>query len=275
MQKYNILITDKALPEVNLTYHEWGNDKKVILCVHGLMCNSRYFDYLAKDLSSDFRVICIDMPGHGESSPLPKIMYNYYTFQKIISFFLNKLNINKLYWIGSSMGGIVAMHYIQHNPGIVKKLILNDIGPCINSRTIARLAKYMIIDRKFSCYNDIFDFMRNLLSSFGIKNHSHIEHLCKCSFTSDYRFHGDPAAASAFLKWKDGMEIWDIWNKINIPILILHGKESNVLLKSTARQMMQRPYKTDLIEYPGIGHMPSLMEYNQINDIRTWLHADT
>ena len=52
-----------------LSYVEWGDARnpKVLVCAHGLTRCARDFDFLARALMADYRVVCPDMPGRGES----------------------------------------------------------------------------------------------------------------------------------------------------------------------------------------------------------------
>src|SRR3989338_11012379 len=56
-----------------IAYLDWGKHaaKHVVVCVHGLSRNSRDFDFLARDLARDGRVICPDVVGRGDSEWLP------------------------------------------------------------------------------------------------------------------------------------------------------------------------------------------------------------
>ena len=53
----------------HIAVHEWGDAKNphVAICVHGLSRNGRDFDLLADALANDYRVLCPDVPGRGES----------------------------------------------------------------------------------------------------------------------------------------------------------------------------------------------------------------
>ena len=55
-----------------MAYWEWGDadNTQVLVCVHGLTRQGRDFDTLAQDLSADYRVICPDVAGRGQSDPL-------------------------------------------------------------------------------------------------------------------------------------------------------------------------------------------------------------
>ena len=55
-----------------IAYVDWGNPASdhVVVCAHGLARNSRDFDYMARDLAGNCRVICVDIVGRGWEEPV-------------------------------------------------------------------------------------------------------------------------------------------------------------------------------------------------------------
>ena len=113
-------------------YYEWGDEtnERVLMCVHGLTRNGRDFDYLAQALCDEYRVICPDVAGRGESEYLedPE-WYAYPTYAADISCLMHEANISYLDWVGTSMGGLIGLIVATSFPGLLGKLVLNDIGP--------------------------------------------------------------------------------------------------------------------------------------------------
>lgn len=66
------------------------------------------------------------------------------------------------------------------------------------------------------------------------------------------------------------MPLWELWNKVHTPTLLLRGAESDLLLAETAEQMKQNPALKKLVTFPYVGHAPALMEENQIAVVREW-----
>jgi pimeloyl-ACP methyl ester carboxylesterase len=58
---------------------------------------------------------------------------------------------------------------------------------------------------------------------------------------------------------------------IACPVLILRGAESDILTAETAAEMVARKPGTELVEFPGVGHAPMLMNGAQIGVVRDWL----
>ncbi|MEN9911963.1 MAG: hypothetical protein RI956_407, partial [Pseudomonadota bacterium] len=122
----------------SLHYTAWGNQSDpVVVCIHGLTRNARDFDFLARYLSCEevnngksFYVICIDMIGRGESSWANHINeYSITHYAQHILELLDGLKIISPHWVGTSMGGLIAMILQLIVPNRLGKLILNDIGP--------------------------------------------------------------------------------------------------------------------------------------------------
>ncbi|KAF7456819.1 Alpha/beta hydrolase family protein [Cryptosporidium felis] len=99
----------------------------LVLCFHGLMSSISVFKRLeGESLRSGLAVLRIDMPGHGLSS------WSYFgkltqdDFIRQADTVLTNLGLEnlKLYLVGFSMGGLVALHYASSNPGKVLKVAL-------------------------------------------------------------------------------------------------------------------------------------------------------
>jgi pimeloyl-ACP methyl ester carboxylesterase len=65
--------------------------------------------------------------------------------------------------------------------------------------------------------------------------------------------------------------MWGVWERVRCPVLILRGKDSEVLLAETVRRMCSRDVRTETIEFAGVGHAPALMSRQQIEPIRAFL----
>ena len=95
-----------------LAYLEWGDPKsdRTIVAVHGLTRNAHDFDVLAEALSVKARVIAVDIAGRGGSEWLTdKAAYDVPTYAKHLSAFMQSLDLKKVDWIGTSMGGLIAL----------------------------------------------------------------------------------------------------------------------------------------------------------------------
>jgi len=260
-----------------MVYHEWGSaeNDRVIVCVHGLARNSRDFDELALALSRDYRVICPDIVGRGESDWLPTgQVYGIPQYLNDITALLARLNVDKVDWIGTSMGGIIGMCLAALPNSPIKHLVLNDIGAFVPANSLKRISEYLG-DKQFQSLSEVEAYMRDTYESFKHLTDRQWQHLAKHGSRQDenevYHLHYDPAIAQATADASsEDVNLWPLWSAIDIPQLLIWGEESDVLQEETVRKM-QANDKLELISIPGIPHVPSLMESEQIHQVQHWL----
>ncbi len=95
-----------------------------ILLLHSYWGNLQLFDHLANQLSPIYKVIRIDLPGHGGSGD-PPIAYRFDTFAEILNQLLVRIDVNSpLTLIGHSMGGYVALAFAARYPEKITSMIL-------------------------------------------------------------------------------------------------------------------------------------------------------
>jgi pimeloyl-ACP methyl ester carboxylesterase len=86
--------------------------------------------------------------------------------------------------------------------------------------------------------------------------------------------HHDPAIAEAYRPWRLGSVVmWELWDKVRCPTLVLRGAVSDMLPLSTAREMTRRGPRAELVEFAGVGHLPALMAADQIEPVVGFLEA--
>src|SRR5471032_385466 len=150
-----------------IAYLDWVNPASdhVVVCVHGLARNSRDFDYLARDLASRCRVICVDVVGRGDSEWLAdKGDYSFSTYLADAAALIAHVSApaatvssygtlrsrrgaapipKYIDWIGTSMGGLIGMLLAAKRGSPIRRLVLNDIGPFISWGSLYRLKGYV------------------------------------------------------------------------------------------------------------------------------------
>jgi pimeloyl-ACP methyl ester carboxylesterase len=67
--------------------------------------------------------------------------------------------------------------------------------------------------------------------------------------------------------------LWQIWDGLRCPALVLRGAESDVLPVEVAAEMTQRGPKASLVEFAGVGHAPTLVQPEQIAAVRAFLDS--
>jgi 3-oxoadipate enol-lactonase len=107
---------------VELHAVEAGSGDAVVL-VHAIGCDHRMWDSLAAALSSQFRVIRVDVRGHGRS-PVTKGPYSLEELADDVAALLDKRGVTRAHWVGLSMGGMIGQAFAIDHPSRLHRLVL-------------------------------------------------------------------------------------------------------------------------------------------------------
>lgn len=263
----------------SLAWTEWGPAEGVpVICVHGLTRNGRDFDALAAHLAGQGRrVLCPDLPGRGASSWLPHpAAYTPPSYVVALAHLLARLD-GPVDWVGTSLGGICGMMVAAGQGHPIRRLVLNDIGARVPATAAARIAAYVREERAFADLAALEAHLREVHAPFGPLSDEDWRHMAQHSHRvlPDGRFgmHYDPAIAVPFEQAATGpVDLSALWSLVQVPVLLLHGAESDILDEETAREMAMRP-TVELVTLPGIGHAPALVDPAQIGLVSRFLAA--
>lgn len=263
-------------------YTDWGDaaNPRVVICVHGLSRNCRDFDTLAQALQPDFRVVCPDVAGRGKSDWLAaKEDYGYPQYLADTTALIARITASgekTIYWVGTSMGGILGMLLASLPKTPVQRLMLNDISIVIPKAVLERIANYVGRDPRFKTFQELEAYVRSVSAPFGPLTDEQWHHLtlhgAKQYEDGSWGMCYDPGIGIPFLKGPlADIDLTPYWDKVTCPTLLLRGAQSDLLLKDMALQMTQRGPKPRLVEFEGIGHAPMLMAEDQIKVVRDFL----
>jgi pimeloyl-ACP methyl ester carboxylesterase len=240
--------------------------------VHGLTRNGRDFDALAQALAPSFRVLCPDIVGRGLSDWLPnKQDYGYPLYLSDMTALIARSNVQSVYWVGTSMGGLIGIMLAAQSATPIQKLVVNDVGPLVPKAALERLAMYVGKAPSFESVDDYERYLRQVAAPFGPLTDEQWRHLAQTSSrrNDDGRFGPayDPGIANAFSGPLQDVLLWPLWDAISCPTLVLRGAQSDLLLAETAAEMTRRGPKALLKEFDGVGHAPALMAADQIEAV--------
>lgn len=271
-----------------MAYWEWGaqDNPRVVVCVHGLSRQGRDFDTLAQALSGDFRVICPDVVGRGQSDWLPDpMLYAVPTYVADMVTLLARLNVEQVSWVGTSMGGLIGMSLASlRAPGQaspISRLVLNDVGPVIEFASLQRIGTYLGAPMRFPSIEAGAEFLLSISQSFGPHSPEQWLALSRPQFKpapeGGWMFQYDPAIALPFRAFTPEVAafsetmLWKAYDSIDVPTLLVRGQVSDLLSADTARAMGQRGPKAPCVEFPGVGHAPTLIADDQVACVREFL----
>jgi pimeloyl-ACP methyl ester carboxylesterase len=266
-----------------MAYAEWGDahNPRVLVCVHGLTRQGRDFDTLAQDLASDYRVVCPDVVGRGQSDWLADPAgYAIAQYVADMVSLVARLNVDHVDWVGTSMGGLIglALAALPHSP--VRKLVLNDVGPVIQPQALQRIGAYVGVPARWKTVDEAADALWAISQSFGPHTREQWLALTRPQLATDgegWKSRYDPAIAQGLraitpeLAAAGETYLWHSYDQLRCPTLLLRGAESDLLLASTAQQMTQRGPRAALHEFAGVGHAPTLVQPEQRAVVRQFL----
>ncbi|MCB2102105.1 MAG: alpha/beta hydrolase [Rhodobacterales bacterium] len=264
----------------DLAYAQWGNGhekERVAVCLHGLARNGRDFDAVARDLARQYRVACPDLPGRGRSDWLSNpALYAPPTYLADMAALIARLGVTQLDWIGTSLGGLIGM-MLAAQPGTpIRRLVVNDVGPLLPAAGLNRIGGYISADPAFDGLDALEAYLREIYAPFGALSDAQWRHLAEHSTRRDaegrLRLHFDPGIGAAYATaLTEDVDLWAVWDAITCPVLVLRGAESDILNRDTAQEMTRRGPGAKVVEVPGVGHAPALMDPAQIALVRAFL----
>ena len=274
---------DLACAGRELHYTDWRPAAPVrgtVVAWHGLARTGRDMDELAAHLSArGWRVLCPDMVGRGLSqwAEHPKDEYCLAFYARIARELLVQLGIEHCHWVGTSMGGaigtVAASGYFE--PELKKRirsLTLNDNAPQLAQPAIERIKAYAGKPPAFDRVTELEAFLRTAYKPYGFLTDAQWRRLTETSTRRlpDGRVtpHYDPAIVGQFIHYPDDYLIWHHYDALDIPVLLLRGVDSDLVLKDTAEQMSTRGPgargQLQWVEVPGCGHAPALNVAEQL-----------
>ncbi|SMH60004.1 alpha/beta fold hydrolase [Azospirillum agricola] len=266
-----------------VAYTQWGRDDaaRTVVCVHGLTRNGRDFDHLALALADRRRVACPDVVGRGRSGWLPvPSLYGYPQYCADMAGLIARLGVEEVDWVGTSMGGLIGMTLAAQPNSPIRRLVINDVGPFIAKAGLQRIADYVGKDPVFEDLPAVESYLRFVLMGFGRLSDACWRHMAEHSARrrpdGRYGLAYDPGIAEAFKNQPmNDVDLWALWDRIQCPVLVLRGADSDLLTAGTAEEMTRRGPGAGpgvrVVEFAHTGHAPALMSEDQIAVVRDFL----
>lgn len=275
-------------------YTEWAvpdaaPGAPVVIAWHGLARTGRDMDELAAHLSSQgLRVICPDTLGRGLSqwSPQPDEEYQLRFYARLADALCEQLKLEHVHWVGTSMGGAIgtvcaAGLFAPRMRGRILSLVLNDNAPELSAPALERIKTYAGQPPTFERVSELEAFFRQVYAPFGWLSDAQWRRLAETSTRRlpDGRVtpHYDPAMVRQFTHHDNDYLTWPHWDALDIPVLLLRGAESDLVLPEVVARMHTRgpgaAGRLQVIEVPDCGHAPALNVPAQLDPIAAFIAA--
>ncbi len=247
------------------------NGSLTVLCLHGLTRSGRDFDALVAHLAPRYRVITADQRGRGRSQWDPTVAnYQIPTYASDMVQLLDRLALDRVVLIGTSMGGFISMVLGASQPARVQGIVLNDIGPEVPAAGIKRLRESLNTPAQVLTWEDAARHVRRINEhAFPDYGEADWQAFARRLYVEDSGGRPVPAYDPAILMSLNqpsdpkavAPTLWPLWDRLgSIPMLAIHGGLSDILTPDILANMAARHPDLTTLTLPNRGHAPMLDE---------------
>ncbi len=256
------------------------------ICLPGLTRNGKDFHYLASYLSHHPErprdVYCVDYRGRG-GSQFDRHWQNYTPFIELLDTldFMTVQDLHQAAVIGTSRGGIIAMMMAALRPTAMGAVVLNDVGPVLETTGLARIMGYVGKMKVPRSWEDAALQLRELNErAFPDLEPWQWEEMARAVFNEK---NGRPAQGydrrlARSFGAIDLSRMRDLWPQFialgQFPALVIRGANSDLLSSETVDAMVERHPNLRTLTVPGQGHAPLLNDAETAETIGTFLAAN-
>jgi 3-oxoadipate enol-lactonase len=244
-----------VINNLTVSYCDHGpDDAPVIVFIHGFPLNKSMWNEQVEALKDNYRVIAYDIRGHGNSDPGIDDFFIELFVHDLLRF-MEKLRIQKSILCGLSLGGYIALNAVLKYPDRFDGLILNDTQCIADTPEIKEnrcTAIIRIKEQGVEQYAD--ESIKKLFApeSF-IKKENVIAEVKEMIINTPKQTLCNTLHALAERK-----ETCSRLQEINVPVLIMVGKEDKITPIAAAQQMHEKILNSKLEIIQHAGHLSNL-----------------
>lgn len=283
--KDTFVSTDDGLKLYARDYGERTWPALPVLCLPGLTRNSRDFHELAMCLSqrkkSPRRVISLESRGRGQSDYDPNWQnYDPQVEARDVLSAMPALGLNHIGVVGTSRGGILAMILAVTRPGVLAGVVLNDIGPVLGGKGLARIKGYVGKSPPVHSWEEAAHITKKVNEGqFPDLNNEQWMDFAKRTYIENngaIRPDYDPNLGKPFDQMDLSKPIITLWPQFEalrkIPTLIVRGEHSDLLEPETLKEMGKRHKKMEIFEAKDEGHAPALEDAKSMGRVAEFFY---
>ncbi len=254
-------------------------DSPVVLCLHGLMRNSRDFGALAAQLAARYRVIVPDVRGRGFSARDPNFNnYQIPVYLQDVLTLLAGLGAARVSIIGTSMGGLMAMLLAATHPKLVSRIVLNDVGPQVDPAGLERIRGYAGQAAPVGSWPEAIAQLRaDYAAAWPNLSDARWDEIARLSYRANAQgvpeVDADPLIREPLKSSAAAApDLWPLWRSLaRVPILVIRGAHSDILSVTTLARMQRERPGLEVLTVANRGHAPLLDEPGCVAAIERFL----
>jgi pimeloyl-ACP methyl ester carboxylesterase len=228
--------------------------KETVVMIHGYSSEKTVWMRFASHFTDSYRVLILDLPGHGETAFDPALKYDTVSQARRVVVAMDTLNIERAHIIGNSMGGFIAAQLALHHADRVQSAVLIDAAGVVAPQE-SDMAKMLASGRNpFEIHN------RDEFIEFYAMTMAQPPYLPKMilDYMADDYIVRRESLTRIFQDFHNSDYLDTRLAEIHVPVLILWGERDRLLHISSAPVWQSGIANAELITYPKLGHMPML-----------------
>jgi pimeloyl-ACP methyl ester carboxylesterase len=254
-----------AADGVSLALHEWSTHGVPLLLLHGFGNSARVWDELADALAPYYRVLALDLRGHGDSDRDPEGRYDHLAMARDVEAVCERLGLERLVLVGHSMGGRVALRFAGRNAAKLAGLVIVDSAPELDVRGTSRIRQET--ETREPVFATLREYENVLAENYPATRPATLarlaRHWARQRADGRYELKLDPAFfrrragdgdVEAWMR-AEAEALWDGLRKASCPTLVVRGAASDVLSAEVADRMVDDVLADGrLVVVPAAGH---------------------
>jgi pimeloyl-ACP methyl ester carboxylesterase len=256
---------------LRLHYRDYagGSGRPPILCLPGLTRNARDFEGVADRLQGEWRLICVELRGRGQSDhardPMSYVPPVYWQDTEAL---ISALALERFILFGTSLGGLISMLIAMADNKRIAAALLNDIGPVLETRGLDHIRSYVGRSQSWPTWlhaaRALCEMQRDRYPDWDTDQWLvYAKRLCKLNAGGRVVFDYDLRIAEPFKapQGDSGFDLWTAFAALNgVPSLVVRGELSDLLSEATVERMLAESPGLEAVTVPRVGHAPTLDE---------------
>lgn len=228
-----------------------------LLCLHGITQTAHSWDEVAAELSSAYRVLCLDQRGHGDSDWAADGDYSRQTQAADVDAISDALELSSFTLAGMSMGGVNAITFTARHPEKVRALVIVDVSPEIQVKGVENIRHFIQASDELDSFEAFVERAHQFNPRRSLDNiRSRLSHNLKQLPNGKWTWKYDKALRSPDRGFQATalLNLWDDVRAIRCPTLIIKGGESDILSAESAEKMQAAIPGSRVAVVTGAGH---------------------
>ena len=240
---------------IKLHYEDQGSGDKTVLLVHGFPLGWKLWEDQIEALKDDHRVIAPDLRGYGGSDAPEDIeSYSLDVFADDLAGLLDEIGVDKVVYVGLSMGGYMAFPFLARHRDKVDALVLADTrAEADPPEGVAKREAQQETIRGEGTSSLVEALPKALLSQATWDGKPEVVERAKGLMDQP-----DAGWLGSLQAMKTRPDSSDQLTSIDVPTLIIVGEEDGITPPDAARKMHEHIGGSRLVVVPGAGHLSNL-----------------